>query len=482
MLPKIEVLKNEARIRLDRLAEIRDKDISKLARPALESMRDEMQHLLNELETINKDIEDEKRAMSVDNSFRNADSGVIPVAKTLPLNDPMDRRSAMIYKNDEFYLPAESRNDHRSIAIMENRVSNNIAEVRAASGSFKGSTFADFLTSVRRAETPGAGPVDGRLYESRAASGLNESVGSEGGFLVPNDFATEIFRNIMDVGAVSSRCRSMAISGNTLTVPAIDESSRATGSRFGGIRGYWTAEAATATPTKPAFRQVTLSLKKLMCLGYLTDELLEDSPSAGAIIAQGFIDELAFLLDDAIINGDGVGKPLGILQSPCLVTQAAENAQGSKTILFENIQKMWMRLPAPSRKNAVWFINQDVEQQLYSMSLIVGTGGISVWMPAGGASVGGYSTLFGRPVIPIEQAATLGTTGDIILADMSQYLLAVKSGGTKLDVSMHVRFSFGESCYRAHVRIDGSPLWQTTLTPYKGANALSPFVTLATRA
>jgi len=482
MLPKIEVLKNEARIRLDRLAEIRDKDISKLARPALQSMRDEMQALVSELETIYRDIEAEKRAMRVDESFRSADSGQVVISKSLPISDPIYEKRLTSINQDHFEIPADRRTDNRSIQLMENRISSNIAEVRASSGSFKNATFSDFLTSVRRAETPGAGPVDGRLFESRAASGLNETSGSEGGFLVPQDFSSEIFRNIMNVGQVSQRCRTMAISGNTLTIPAVDETSRATGSRFGGVRGYWTAEADTATATKPTFRQVTLSLKKLMALGYLTDELLEDSPAAGQIIAQGFIDELAFMLDDSIINGDGAGKPQGILQAPSLVTAAKQNGQAAATVVYENILSMWERMPSRNRANAVWFINQSVESQLYAMSLAVGTGGVPVYMPAGGLSVTPYAVLFGRPIIGIEQCAVLGTAGDIILADMSQYLLATKSSGTKLDVSMHVRFIYGENCYRCTLRVDGSSLWSAPLTPFKGSNSLSPFITLATRA
>ena len=363
---------------------------------------------------------------------------------------------------------------------MENRISSFKPELRAESGSFKGSTFHDFLNSVRRAETPGL-QADSRLFEQRASSGLNEGVGSEGGFLVPQDFSKEIFRNVLEVGQVASRCRSMIVTGNSLTLPAVDETSRATGSRFGGIQGYWSSEAETASTSKPKFRQITFSLKKLMALGFLTDELLEDSPAAGQIIAQGFADELAFLLDDAIINGDGVGKPLGLLQSPSLVTASKEVGQAPATLVYENILSMWKRMPSRNRANAVWFINQGIESQLYSMSLAVGTGGAPVYMPGGGVSGAPYAVLFGRPIVPIEQAAALGTKGDIVLADMSQYLLAMKGGGARLDVSMHVRFIYGESCYRAHLRVDGAPLWSSSLTPFKGSDATGPFVCLETR-
>jgi HK97 family phage major capsid protein len=102
-------------------------------------------------------------------------------------------------------------------------------------------------------------------------------------------------------------------------------------------------------------------------------------------------------------------------------------------------------------------------------------------MPAGGASASPYSTLFGRPVIPIEQCATLGDKGDIILADMSQYAM-IDKGGLAAAQSIHVKFLYDENVYRFIYRTDGQPMWNVALTPYKGSNSLSPFVTLNERA
>lgn len=128
-----------------------------------------------------------------------------------------------------------------------------------------------------------------------------------------------------------------------------------------------------------------------------------------------------------------------------------------------------------------WFINQDTLPELMSMSQPVGTGGAPVWLPAGGASGKPYDTLFGRPVTEIEQAASLGTVGDIILADLSQYL-CIEKGGLQSASSIHVQFVTDEQVFRFVARIDGQPLWQAALTPFKGtSNTVSPFVALATR-
>jgi HK97 family phage major capsid protein len=129
----------------------------------------------------------------------------------------------------------------------------------------------------------------------------------------------------------------------------------------------------------------------------------------------------------------------------------------------------------------VWFHNQDIEPQLFQFGIQVGVGGSTIYMPPGGLSANPYGTLFGRPLVAIEQAPTLGTVGDIVLADMNQYLL-VDKGGVQSAVSVHVAFLTDETVLRFTYRVAGQPLWHSALTPFQGTNTLSPFVSLATRA
>jgi len=89
-------------------------------------------------------------------------------------------------------------------------------------------------------------------------------------------------------------------------------------------------------------------------------------------------------------------------------------------------------------------------------------------------------TLFGRPVVPIEQCSALGSVGDIILADLSQYLL-IDKGGINAASSIHVRFLYDESVFRFIYRVDGQPIWNKPLQPYKGSGTLSPYVALQAR-
>ena len=341
-------------------------------------------------------------------------------------------------------------------------------------------SLGEMLRCAMRAEIPGQ-VLDKRLTRA-AASGMSESIPSDGGFLVQNDFASGLLQRAYETGVVASRTTKIQLSSNSnsIKIPAIDESSRADGSRMGGVRAYWKDEADLKTKSKPKIRNIELSLKKLVGLCYTTDELLQDAGALEAVIRKGFADEFGFKLDDAVVNGTGAGQPLGYMNSPCLTTQAAEGGQDPATVVYENIVNMWSRLWAPSRGNAVWFISQDIEPQLNTMSLAVGTGGSAVYLPPGGASATPYASLYGRPVIPIEQAQTLGTTGDIALCDMSEYIM-IEKGGLQSDYSMHVRFLWDEGVFRFVLRTDGQPGWNSELTPYNGGATQSPFVVLATR-
>ena len=335
--------------------------------------------------------------------------------------------------------------------------------------------FGEQLLAAYRAAAPG-GRIDERLT-TRSASGLNETNPSDGGFLVQEDFVKELLKRTYETGILASKVKKIPISTNAngLKINAVDEDSRVNGSRWGGVQTYWESEADELTGSKPKFKQMELSLKKLTGLCYATDELLQDASALESVIRQAFAEEFGFKIDDAILTGSGAGEPLGILNSGALVTVAKETNQTDK-ITVENLIKMWNRLWSRSRANAVWYINQELEPYLYTLKI----GDKPVYIPAGGLSEKPYGTLFGRPVVPLEQCSAAGEVGDIILADIGQYLL-IDKGGVKAASSIHVRFLYDENVFRFIYRVDGQPIWNKTLTPYKGSATVSPFVTLAKR-
>ena len=341
-------------------------------------------------------------------------------------------------------------------------------------------SFGEQLAAVHRAAV--AGYRDPRLgKEERAVSGHSEGVPADGGFLVQSDFANTIFTIAHDGAQFLPRCRQTPVSGNGLTMNVIDESSRVAGSRWGGVAAYWKPEAGTATAKKVKFAQSEWKLRKLIAISYATDELLEDTSALGSVMSQAFAEEIAFMVDDSLIRGDGAAMPLGITLAPCFISQAKETGQLADTIVYENLVNMWARLHARSQQKAAWMINQNCLPQLMLMSLDVGTGGMPVYLPPGGASGAPYGTIFGRPVLINEFSDKLGEVNDIVLADWSQYQVITK-GGLKSANSAHVKFAEDEMAFRFTYRVDGQPLWKSAVTPFKSSNDISPFIGLAERA
>ena len=246
----------------------------------------------------------------------------------------------------------------------------------------KFSSLGEQLKAVVNASSPGRRTYDERLVESRIATGAGETVPADGGFLVQTDFAAELLKKVFETGVLASRVNKISISSNAngLKINAVDESSRVTGCRWGGIQTYWAAEADTVTATKPVFRQMELKLNKLMGLCYATEELLQDTTALESIITQAFTEEFGFVIDNSIINGSGSGQPLGIMNSDALISVTRNTAND---IVFADIIGMWQQFYAPGRKNAVWLINQVAEAELYGMTL---TDYVPVYMPPGGIS------------------------------------------------------------------------------------------------
>jgi HK97 family phage major capsid protein len=281
---------------------------------------------------------------------------------------------------------------------------------------------------------------------------------------------------------VASRCTEIPISGasNGMKLPRLDEKSRADGSRFGGVTGYWLAEAAQISGTKGKLATTELNLKKVAALVYATDELLADSAALSAWVSRVASAELAWQVDNRIIRGSGAGCPLGIVNAGATIEVPKEANQVADSVVVENILKMYSRLPAGSDSTAVWYTSKSVMTQLYGMGLVVGLGGTPIFMPAGGISGKPYNTLLGLPVIPIEHAAKLGDKGDLILADMPHYLLATK-GGVQAAASIHVEFLTDQTCFRFVLRVDGQPDGPSPITPWNGGPTESPFLVLQSR-
>lgn len=343
-------------------------------------------------------------------------------------------------------------------------------------------SFADFALRVQDAGNAVRG--DEMLMQVAAGTGMSQSVNTDGGVLVPPAFSRTIWDRVMEQSeSLLNYCDRIPVdAGNeSVTISAINQTSRANGSRWGGVRGYWKSELTQMTESQVKMREVKLSPHELYVFCYISDKLLRNAPgTASNLLEKSASDEIAFMIGDSIINGDGNGKPLGVVGHASVVSVAKETNQPAATLVVENVRKMWARCHGKFRSNSVWFVNQEVETQLDGLKFEIGTGGVPVMLPPGGLSGAPYRTLYGRPVVPIEYCSALGTVGDVILADLSSYAVGIK-GMMDTAYSMHLKFDYAQTCYRVIFEIDGQPWLNSPITPYKGASTLSPVVTLATR-
>lgn len=441
-----------------------------------------------QLKDVNKEL-NEARSAAVALA---ADAKADPAQRTAAaerLNDLKSRRDILKESLDEM-TEAQSAN----LAAIRSEAE----QVQQAAKKFKGA--GDFFSCVAKAS--GVNPViDPRLAEymqvKSAATGQNITTDADGGYLIPPDYSDELVKHVESESVLLPEVQHVPISGNRLIVNEVDEESRkdtANGvkGRNGGILSYWKGEAAEYTASQMKFKQKQTDLGKLTGLCYATEEMLEDLPAMGAIIDQAFSDEFAFKCDDAILSGTGTNMPLGVLDSgnASLVTIAKESGQAAATIVMNNILKMFNAMPAKHRSRAKWYINQDLEIALYVMLMSTGStvaegltvaNGVPIFVPAGGMASAPNGLLLGRPIVPIEQCEALGSKGDILFADMSQYRW-IDKGGMNGQTSIHVRFLYDETAFKFTYRAGGKPTWSNTIEAYKGTTQRSPFVTLAARA
>lgn len=303
--------------------------------------------------------------------------------------------------------------------------------------------LSEFAIAVKNASVSGMRNVDKRLDSlstKAAGTGVNEGDSEYGGYLIPEEFRNQLLEIAIKKSNILNMALTIPMMTNAIHIPYVSGTDRSGGLVHGGIEFSWLDEEGAKSETRPKFGKIQLRLKKMAGLVYASDEILEDSPiSLEPLLSRMFSDALAWQLDNVFINGSGAGKPLGVLNAPCLISVAKEAGQLADTIIFENVIKMYARMW--DKTNAVFMANDDTFQQLAQMSLSVGTAGAPVWLPAGGASGKPYDTLFGKPLIFTEHCQKIGDAGDILFADWSQYLVGQKSGGTvQFASSIHLKF------------------------------------------
>lgn len=373
------------------------------------------------------------------------------------------------------------------VSDMEDKVSKGLKKIRPSASSVRievgeDGTLLDptngfrslsqFAKAVREA-CAGQGEDERLVKIRKAAAGASEGVAADGGYATPVQYATNIYNDIIGQDSLFNSCFKIPMTSSSIKLPALNYTTQGS---F-GVAANWEGEAATIPTSKPNYRQPSLTLNKLTALVPVTSELLEDGIAVEPIITSLAGEAMTYKLNDAIINGTGVGMPTGIVGHASTVAVAEENAQAAASVVAANVLKMRSRLYG-NKARAKWFINQDVEPALLT---IADGGGRYLYFAPGSFGDNPNGRLLGMDVVPLINCQTLGTVGDIILWDPMSYAIGYKATGPQMAISIHLYFATDQTAYRWTFRVDGRPWRDTTLSAAKGSATYGGAVTLATR-
>lgn len=335
-------------------------------------------------------------------------------------------------------------------------------------------TFGEFAKATAQAQIKGV--VDPRLSGLNAAAPTtfgNESSGPDGGFAIPPEFSTEIWRLSLGEDSLIPLTQNTEVGGNSMIFPK-DETTPWGGS---GVQTYWQNEAAAATQNKPQLSSDALVLQKLMTLVPVTNEMIDDGFAIGSYLSQVAPERITYKVNESILFGDGVGKPLGALNSAARIIQAKDTSQATATISSTNISNMVTRLLVGQLKNAVWIGNPDILTALEAMTV----GNYPIFLPSNNAADGSYGMLKGRPLQLSEHANAFSSQGDLNLISLKGYRTITKAGGIQTATSMHLFFDADATAFKFTFRINGKPILSAPVVPPKSSNTRSHFISLAAR-
>lgn len=315
----------------------------------------------------------------------------------------------------------------------------------------------------------------GRFHPELKNATMTETIPSDGGFLVPTEYSRKIHDVALENEIVLPRALVQPMTTNAIKIPAMAIGSHSS-SLMGGFVASFVDELGTISEANPKTRSMELVTKKLVGMIRFSNELVADVPGGIDQIIRLCGRGLGWYRDRAFLKGTGAGQPLGILNASCTIVVSKETGQG-QTILYENIVKMMSHLFPGSFQNSTWICHQSTIPALMELSLPIGTAGAHI--PVLSETNGQYRIL-SRPVVFTEKTETLGTKGDIMLCDLSQYVIGLRSE-LRFDTSIHVGFTTDELLARLISRFDGQPLWDSYLTLEDGVTTVSPFVVLETR-
>lgn len=275
---------------------------------------------------------------------------------------------------------------------------------------------------------------------------LQVGTDSEGGFIVPEEFETMLVEYLQDINPM----RAFVTVVNTASDRNIPvESTLGTAS--------WTAEEAAYSESDAAFGQVVLGAHKLGTIVKVSEELLQDAFfDVQTYLARNFSKRFGIAEEAAFVNGDGSGKPSGIVGA----SGEGVTATGAAAITSDEIIDLFHAVPRQYRNNAgsAWLMNDSTAKLIRKLK---DGDNQYLWQP--GLQAGQPDVILGRPVV-VSTAMPAPTTGNksIVFGDMAGYVVADRQG-TAVQRLNELYAANGQVGFRAWKRMDGKAVDATGL-------------------
>ncbi len=310
--------------------------------------------------------------------------------------------------------------------------------------------FGDFLAAIHSER------FDPRLHELRFQQ---EGVGALGGFSVPEEFGSFLLDSSLQDEVVRPRATVHPMQSSTKHVPAWDSLDKTGGALYGGLSIEWLAELQAGTNQEARMRSMTLNAQKAAIFANVSNELLQDSADFEANLGKAIISAIGYGLDQAFLTGNGIGRPVGVLNDPALLTVARtgfpSTAPGDN---YVDMVAMYNQLHKAGPGRAGWYVHPDVVPELQTMTDVNGN---LIWQ--GNARESVPTSLFGLPIIITEKLPGFTNQGDILLANLFHYQVGIRKE-IYLDKNQAPGWQQDYSSYRCILRADGQGSWDQPMT------------------
>lgn len=176
---------------------------------------------------------------------------------------------------------------------------------------------------------------------------MSEGSGVSAGFLVPPQFISGVIDGALDIEIIRPACVVLPMASNTLDTAGFNFQDGTDGKRA-GLKLTWGPEAGTLSEQVAVARKISFTAKKANILCRVSSELAEDAIAFDTQLRSAMVAAVGAGLDGAFVSRTGAGMPLGILNSPCLITQVKESGQAANTLMLQNLAGMLARLTPAS--------------------------------------------------------------------------------------------------------------------------------------